>query len=111
MRLVNIPEASIDWSRTAAVAVPGAHGTANMRTQQIGEIRIRLVEYGRGYLADHWCSKGHILHVVAGALTLEHQEDSGVCELSAGMSWHAPDAKGSPHRVRSENGAMIFIID
>ena len=49
---------------------------------------MRIVDYGAGYVADHWCAKGHILLVVSGALVIEHQ-DGGRYELAAGMSWLA----------------------
>ena len=34
---------------------------AMWRTLEIGDIRVRIVEYSPGYLADHWCDRGHIL--------------------------------------------------
>ena len=39
-------------------------------------MRIRLVEYSAGYLADHWCQKGHIVHCLEGEFTLvsDHKE-------------------------------------
>jgi hypothetical protein len=41
---------------------------ATWRTQQFGSIRVRRVDYSVGYVADHWCQKGHILLVVEGEL-------------------------------------------
>ncbi|MFN7133844.1 MAG: TRAP transporter large permease subunit, partial [Myxococcales bacterium] len=38
------------------------------RTLNIGDLRVRMVEYSPGYLADHWCDRGHVLFVVAGEL-------------------------------------------
>ncbi len=111
MKLTNMPEGVTDWSRIPAIRIPGASGAADARTHQVGEIQLRLVEYAPGYLADHWCSKGHIIYVVAGTLTIEHQNDRPACALSAGMSWHVADDEGPPHRVRSDNGATIFILD
>ena len=70
-----------------------------------------MVEYAPGYLADHWCSKGHILYVVSGELAIEHRDGQAAHRLSAGMSWHVADDEGTPHRVRSPTGATIFILD
>ena len=111
MKLTSMPEAVTDWSKMPAVRVPGASGAANTRARQAADVQLRLVEYGPGYLADHWCEKGHILYVIAGTLTIEHQNERPACALSAGMSWHVADNEGPPHRVCSEHGATIFILD
>jgi|GEM_PF-4387406 len=29
----------------------------------MGNIRVRMVEYTPGYLADHWCNRGHIANM------------------------------------------------
>jgi len=66
--------------------------------------------YGAGYRADHWCAKGHIVHVIAGDLVIEHR-DGRRFALGPGMSWHAPDDAGPRHRVLCETGATVFIVD
>jgi hypothetical protein len=111
MKLMNMPEAVIDWSRLLAATIAGASGTMRMRAHQSGDIRLRLVEYSAGYLADHWCSKGHILQVLAGTLAIEHQDGTPASMLSAGMSWQVADGESPTHRVRSETGAAVFIVD
>lgn len=83
MKLVNMPEAVADWSRIPATTIPGASGTAHMRAHQIRDVRLRLVEYSAGYLADHWCLRGHIIYVHAGVLAIEHQDGKPACMLSA----------------------------
>ena len=40
-------------------------------TLQIGDLRVRSIEYSPGYLADHWCDRGHILYVLEGELVSE----------------------------------------
>jgi hypothetical protein len=111
MKLMNMREAITDWSRIPAATIPGAFGAARARAHESGDARLRLVEYGAGYLADHWCSKGHIMDVLAGALEIEHADGTPVCMLSAGMSWQVADGEGAAHRVRSETGASVFIVD
>jgi hypothetical protein len=111
MKLMSMPEAVIDWSRLRAATTAGESGAAQMRAHQSGDIRLRLVEYSAGYLADHWCSKGHILHVLAGTLAIEHQDGTPASMLSAGMSWQVADDESPAHRVRSETGATVFIVD
>jgi len=110
MKLENLAIGAIDWSAIPVVVQSGATGTAAARTCSCGDVRLRLVAYSRGYKADHWCAKDHILHVLAGGLVIEHQDDTRTA-LSSGASWHAPDDAGPPHRVLCENGATVFIVD
>ncbi len=106
-----MPEAVIEWSRVAAERIPGAQGVAEVRVRQVGQVRVRLVDYGPGYLADHWCSKGHVIHLIAGTLEIEHEDGTPAVRLASGMSWYVADGEGSAHRVRSQMGARVFIVD
>jgi len=110
MKLQSLTAGVTDWSRIPRQTQPGESGTASARTHLLGEIQIRLVEYSAGYLADHWCSKGHIVFVVAGELVIEHR-DGQRHMLRPGMSYHVADDEGSPHRVLSDSGATLFIVD
>lgn len=110
MKLDGLPIGAIDWRKVPVVAHAGETGSATARTRDLGGVQLRIVQYGAGYRADHWCSKGHVVHVLAGDLTIEH-DDGRSFALSAGMSWHAPDEDGPPHRVVCEGGATVFIVD
>jgi len=110
MKLGKVAPGAIDWPREPVSTQPGETGSALSRARMVGDTQLRIVDYGAGYLADHWCAKGHILYVVSGALVIEHQ-DGIRYPLSAGMSWHAADGEGPPHRVVSERGARVFIVD
>ncbi|MEO6144713.1 MAG: DHCW motif cupin fold protein [Dermatophilaceae bacterium] len=103
------PFAVTDWEQIQAIEHPGQRGTARWRTRSFGELRVRMVEYTAGYLADHWCTKGHILLVLEGELVTEL--DSGpVFTLHAGMSYQvADDHEG--HRSSAPHGATLFIVD
>jgi quercetin dioxygenase-like cupin family protein len=111
VQLTNMPEEVIDWSQAPLFRIPGLTATAMARTHQAGEVRLRIIEYAPGYVADHWCSKGHIIYVIAGELIIDHQNDCPAYALSAGMSWHVADDEGPAHRARSDRGATIFIVD
>ncbi len=54
-----------NWAEVEKTAHQGETGMAYWRTRCFGEkpnqIRVRMVEYTPGYLADHWCQKGHVL--------------------------------------------------
>jgi hypothetical protein len=65
MRIPPLPFTVTDWSQIPATIHPGETGQALWRTLNIGDLRVRMVEYSPGYLADHWCDRGHVLFVVA----------------------------------------------
>jgi hypothetical protein len=110
MKIVDVPFTVTDWSRVPAEEHPGAEGTSHWRTVEAGNIRARVVEYGPGYRADHWCPRGHILWVIAGDLTVE-LKDGRRYELKKGMSFQAGDDAANPHLARTEAGAVVFIVD
>lgn len=110
MDLDSLPLGITDWSQIAQSVHPGASGTATVRSRQLGDIQLRLIVYSLNYVADHWCHKGHIVLVVAGQLTIEHQHTL-TYTVMPGMSYHVADDDGPPHRVLSQNGATIFIVD
>jgi quercetin dioxygenase-like cupin family protein len=109
MEMSGIPFGVTLWDEVAAEEHPGATGKALWRTRQFGAIRVRLVEYTPGYLADHWCSKGHILYVLEGSLTTE-LADGRRFELPAGTSYQVADG-AEPHRSATSSGAKLFIVD
>jgi len=109
MQMSDIPFGTTDWSKVARTEHPGERGTAYSRTQSFGGIRVRMVEYSPGYVADHWCVKGHILLCLEGELHTE-LEDGRKFTLAPGMSYQVADASEA-HRSRTELGARLFIVD
>ncbi|NTJ42744.1 hypothetical protein G6L28_09080 [Agrobacterium larrymoorei] len=109
MQINNIPFGTTDWSEIEPTLHAGETGSATWRTRQFGDIRVRIVEYTPGYLADHWCSKGHILFCLEGEITTE-LEDGRSFILKAGMSYQVAD-KAEPHRSYTATGAKLFIVD
>lgn len=109
MELTAVPFGITDWSSLDPVTHPGVTGNAVWRTCQFGTTRVRMVEYTPGYLADHWCSKGHILLCVEGELHTE-LKDGRRFTLRPGTSYQVSD-DGEPHRSSTEAGAKIFIVD
>lgn len=105
----NIPFQVIDWTKIAKTEHKGDTGLAYWQTTQFEGLRIRIVEYTKGYLADHWCQKGHIVHCLEGEFVSELQngeKDS----LTKGMTYVVTDDLSS-HRSFSENGVKLLIID
>ena len=109
MEMCDIPFGTVDWSTVERTEHKGERGFAYWRTRQFGAIRVRMVEYTPGYVADHWCSKGHILFCAAGELTTELQ-DGRIFTLKAGMSYQVADG-AEPHRSSAPRGARLFIVD
>jgi hypothetical protein len=110
MQFADLPQGVIDWSLLPSTVQPGIAGAATARSRTYGDIQLRVVEYGAGYIADHWCAKGHILFVIEGDLVIEHQDGTRY-PLTRGMTWHVADENFPPHRVVCGNGAKVFIID
>lgn len=98
-----------DWSAIETTEHPGTTGVAHWRTRKFGAIRVRMVEYSPGYLADHWCSKGHILLCLEGELQTELQ-DGRIFTLTPGMSYQVAD-DAEAHRSSTASGARLFIVD
>src|SRR6185295_15346481 len=74
MKIPLLPFTVTSWKDVPATRHPGDSGEALWRTLTIGDLRVRMVEYSPGYLADHWCDRGHILYVVAGELDTELED-------------------------------------
>lgn len=109
MKMSDIPFGTTDWSSVSPTTHAGETGEALWRTRQFGEIRVRLVEYSAGYLADHWCQKGHILLVLEGELLTE-LEDGRTFVLKPGQSYQVADG-AEPHRSRTSVPTKLFIVD
>ena len=105
----NIPFQTIDWSEIPRTEYKGEKGTAWWQTIQYPGLRIRLVEYSEGYLADHWCQKGHIVHCLEGEFVSELQNGTKF-SLKKGMTYVVSDDLSS-HRSTSKNGVKVMIID
>ena len=109
MRMSDIPFGTTDWSTITPTEHSGERGKALWRTRQFGAIRVRMVEYSAGYLADHWCTKGHILLCIEGELHTE-LKDGRCFVLQPGMSYQVAD-DAEPHRSSTTGGARLFIVD
>ena len=109
MQISGIPFTTVDWSQVEQTEHKGDSGTAYWRTRHFGSIRLRMVEYTPGYLADHWCNKGHIIFCVDGELETE-LADGRTFTLKPGMSYQVAD-DAEPHRSSTETGVKLFVVD
>ena len=109
MQMSGIPFGTTDWSNVERTEHTGETGIAYWRTQNFGSIRVRMVEYTPGYLADHWCVKGHILFCTEGELHTD-LKDGRKFVLTAGMTYQVAD-NAEAHRSSTATGARLFIVD
>lgn len=109
MNIKDLPFGVTDWAEIEKTEHSGEQGVAYWCTQHFGDMRVRMVEYSPGYLADHWCVKGHILLCLEGELHTE-LKDGRQFVLSPGMSYQVAD-NAEPHRSSTQQGAKLFIVD
>jgi hypothetical protein len=109
VEISRIPFGTTDWSAIEPTFHPGECGTATWRTREFGGIRVRMVEYSPGYVADHWCRKGHILLCLDGELQTE-LADGRTFVLTPGTSYQVAD-NAEAHRSRTTSGVRLFIVD
>ena len=105
----NIPFQTIDWTKIPKTEHKGETGVAYWQTLHFDGLRVRIVEYSPGYVADHWCKKGHIVHCLEGEVVNE-QKNGASSILTKGMSYVVSDELSS-HRSVTENGVTLMIID
>jgi len=109
MKIDNLPFGTTSWSNVDRTEHSGDTGTAFWQTQNFGSMRVRMVEYTPNYLADHWCSKGHILLCLEGELVTE-LDDGRIFTLKPGESYQVAD-NAEVHRSSTKVGAKLFVVD
>jgi len=109
MNTQSIPFQTIDWAKVPKAEHKGECGVATWQTMQFDELRIRIVEYSPGFVADHWCQKGHIVYCLDGEV-INEQQNGTRSTLTKGMSYIVSDELSS-HRSVSEKGVTLLIID
>lgn len=109
MEIQTFPFETINWSNMESEEHKGDSGTSYWKVFNMGDIRVRMLQYSANYLADHWCLKGHVIYCVDGEMETE-LEDGRVFILSKGMSYQVGDNTAA-HRSRSANGCILFVVD
>jgi quercetin dioxygenase-like cupin family protein len=109
MEIKDIPFQVFDLEKLPAEEHAGVSGTAFWKTVARGNVRIRIVEYSAGYLADHWCKKGHAVFVLEGEFESE-LEDGRKHVLKKGMCYLVAD-NAEAHRSFTKDGVKLLIVD
>ncbi|MCX6246209.1 MAG: DHCW motif cupin fold protein [Bacteroidetes bacterium] len=110
MEILQVPFTAISWPEVPETLHPGETGQATWQTVEKGNIRVRLVTYSPGYLADHWCPRGHVIHILTGSMVSE-LKDGSTTAMNAGMTYMMSDDAENPHRTYTESGVTLFIVD
>jgi len=105
----NIPFQTIDWTTIPKIEYKGENGYALWQTIHFSGLRVRMVEYSKGYFADHWCKKGHIVHCLEGEFMSELQNGEKITHKK-GMTYVVSDDLSS-HRSNTTTGVKVLIID
>ncbi|HMF71241.1 MAG TPA: DHCW motif cupin fold protein [Flavitalea sp.] len=109
MVTANIPFQTINWSAIGRNEHPGETGLAFWQTVEFPDLRLRIVEYSPGYLADHWCKKGHVVYCLEGEFVSE-METGERFVLKKDMTYVVSDDLSS-HRSVTKSGVKLLIID
>ena len=107
--MTNIPFQTIDWLSIPKVEHPGETGTAYWQTVQLDGLRLRIVTYSPGYVADHWCQKGHIVYCLEGYFISDLSTGEQLT-LHKDMMYIVSDHLSS-HRSHAPEGVKLLIID
>jgi hypothetical protein len=109
MDIENVPFTAVQWETVPRVEHKGETGSAWWRTVEVGNLRVRMVEYAAGYSSDHWCGRGHVVLVLRGELETR-LKDGRRFVTRAGESWQVASGDGE-HRSSTTGGAVLFIVD
>jgi quercetin dioxygenase-like cupin family protein len=109
VKIEGVPYTHIDWAELKPTEQAGTTGKVTSRMVETGNLRIRTLEFSPGYMADHWCERGHVVYVLDGEVVHE-TSDGKMSVLTAGQSYAVSD--GAPgHRTFTRSGAKVFILD
>ena len=109
MEMSAFPFSITDFTSIEPTVHKGITGQAEWRTLHRDNIRIRQVTYSPNYLADHWCSKGHIIFCVEGSM--ETELDNGAKHILSKNSIYTVGDNSDKHRSFSKEGCVLFIVD
>lgn len=109
MDLADTPFGIIDWSAVTPAVHAGDSASSTLRTRESGSVCVRMVEYSPGYVADHWCRRGHVLLLLEGTLTTE-LANGEIVTIKAGDSYQVGNDT-QPHRSSTQEGVRLFVVD
>jgi hypothetical protein len=99
----------IDWNRHPGEKIAGERGYYIVRSFSENGNNFKVVDYSPNYVSDAWCLRGHFVYVIEGIVTVEHSDNSSY-ELEPNSSYIVGNDT-MPHRISSESGAKVLIVD
>jgi hypothetical protein len=99
----------IDWGGLPKTISEGKTGRSISQIIEYPGLKIRMVEYSAGYLADHWCRKGHVVYCIEGEV-INEQENGDQFIIKQGMCYIVTDDMSS-HRSRTTKKVKLLIVD
>jgi len=72
-------------------------------------VKLRLLEFSRGFVEHDWCTKKHIGYVLAGELALEMPE--GTVHLRAGDGIVLPGAETKHKATALTDTVTLFLVE
>ena len=111
MQIDPCPFRSIAFEKLDIQHMAGASPSAAVFKQaDAGGMRMRIVSYAPGYVADHWCDIGHFGYVLWGCVAIDLKEKPTV-HLSEGEAFIVSSYGDASHRLRAETGARLLLLD
>jgi hypothetical protein len=104
-----IPFSVTHWNVLTILEKKGTTGTAFIKSLDLGDIKLRQIEYSLNYEADHFCQKGHIVYCISGSFEIE-LDDHNIHSITAGNTFHVSD-NASSDKLLSKDGAKVFVAD
>jgi len=93
----------LEWQSS----LPGAR----FKAFQQGTLKLRLVEFAKGFAAPEWCTKGHVGYVLEGQADVDF--DGEIIRFSTGDGVFVPEGEENKHKVTvlSEVVRLILVED
>lgn len=110
MQIINVLYSEINWDEIPITKHSGETGYEWRRTFEKGNICIRLTAYSPGYKSEHWCCRGHVIHMLEGEVIFQPKTGSEKL-LEKGMTCCFSDNQENPHKLYSISGSFLLIID
>lgn len=109
MKLENFTTELINWETIKQTETGGETGINTAGEFTAGNTRIRIAEYSANYKSAEWCDKGHIIHCIAGEITLFFSNGN---EIMLGEGKSVVIADGDSHIAETgSKPARLFIAD
>jgi hypothetical protein len=101
MATAPIDFSALPWQSPA----PGVRFKAVVRGGQ----KLRLVEFGRGFVESDWCRKGHVGWVVEGTLQIEFPDGLSTFKTGQGVFLLAGEAERHKAHVVGERVTLVLV--